>query len=341
MLGPNGGGKSTLFRALLGELEPLAGGSRAAGGFGYVPQTERSRLDYPVSALDVALMGTLSRLPWWRRPGRARARGSRSRRSPASASAAARRTQFGELSGGQRQRVLVARALVQDAPILLLDEPFTGVDQPSAELLEQLLGELAGEGRGILIATHDVDQARRLGQRALPEPAPDRVRPARRRRSTADVLEQTYGGAIVAIPGEGGAALGILPRPPSPPRRRADAARARRTVDARLHAARLPRARARRGRRRRARLLGRLLRALLQRRVARARALPGARRGRAARGAARRSAARWACSCGRGRRRASGGRREIGRDTSVARRRSRPCSGSGSCSRSRPRRRPG
>ena len=127
VLGPNGGGKTTLFNLLLGELPTLAGRIFAAGAFGYVPQTERSRLDYPVSALDVALMGTLSRIPWWRRPGR---------RGRAFARAALDRvglgeladTQFGDLSGGQRQRVLVARALVQDAPILLLDEPFTGVD---------------------------------------------------------------------------------------------------------------------------------------------------------------------------------------------------------------------
>ena len=71
VLGPNGGGKTTLFRALTGELEPVAGRVIAPGRCGVVPQTERSRLDFPVSALDVALMGAVSRLPWWRRPGRA------------------------------------------------------------------------------------------------------------------------------------------------------------------------------------------------------------------------------------------------------------------------------
>ena len=87
LLGPNGGGKTTLFRALLGELRPLAGTLRVGARCATVPQTERSRLDYPVSALDVALMGALSRLPWWRRPGRARARGGAARRSTGSASA--------------------------------------------------------------------------------------------------------------------------------------------------------------------------------------------------------------------------------------------------------------
>src|SRR4051794_6796793 len=71
VLGPNGGGKTTLFRALTGELEPVAGRVVAPARCGVVPQTERSRLDFPVSALDVALMGAVSWLPWWRRPGRA------------------------------------------------------------------------------------------------------------------------------------------------------------------------------------------------------------------------------------------------------------------------------
>src|SRR3954462_5489683 len=70
VLGPNGGGKSTLLRALLGELTPLTGRLELSARCSVVPQTERSRLDYPVTALDVAVMGSVSRLPWWRRPGR-------------------------------------------------------------------------------------------------------------------------------------------------------------------------------------------------------------------------------------------------------------------------------
>jgi ABC-type Mn2+/Zn2+ transport system ATPase subunit len=205
VLGPNGGGKSTLFRVLLGELRPRRGSLRVPSRLGFVPQTERSRLDYPVSALDVALMGTLSRLPWWRPVGR------RERRAAVQALARVgladlADTQFGELSGGQRQRVLVARALVQEARVLLLDEPFSGVDQPSAELLERLLDDLAREGRGLLVATHDLEQTRRfervlcLNRRQIAFGPPATT-------LTRAVLEQTYGGEIVALPGEAAAVL--------------------------------------------------------------------------------------------------------------------------------------
>jgi len=199
VLGPNGGGKTTLFRVLLGELAPMAGTLTAPARFAVVPQTERSRLDFPVSALDVALMGSISTLPWWRRPGRAQRRAARAALAAVGLAEQANAT-FGDLSGGQRQRVLVARALVQDARVILLDEPFTGLDAPSAHRLEALLAELAAEGRGVMIATHDVDQARGwdsvlcLNGRQVAFGSPE----ATLHRA---VLEATYAGEIVELPG--------------------------------------------------------------------------------------------------------------------------------------------
>jgi ABC-type Mn2+/Zn2+ transport system ATPase subunit len=208
LLGPNGGGKTTLLRALLGELRPMRGELTVAARCATVPQTERSRLDYPVSALDVALMGTLSRRSWWRLAGRSERTFAREALARVGLEEKAD-VQFGELSGGQRQRVLVARALLQDAPVVLLDEPFTGVDAPSAELLEQLLADLAREGRGILIATHDLDQALAWDEvLCLNRHQVAFGRPAET--LTRRVLEATYGGAIVPLPGEGDA-VGILP----------------------------------------------------------------------------------------------------------------------------------
>jgi ABC-type Mn2+/Zn2+ transport system ATPase subunit len=206
LLGPNGGGKTTLLRALLGELRPLAGELFVAAACATVPQTERTRLDYPVSALDVAAMGALPRLPWWRGPGRAERERAREALERVGLGPLAEAT-FGELSGGQRQRALIARALVQEARVLLLDEPFTGLDRPAADLLERLIAELAGEGRAVLVATHDLEQARRwdsvlcLNRRqiAVGPPGATLDRP---------VLEATYGGEIVELPG---GERGILP----------------------------------------------------------------------------------------------------------------------------------
>jgi ABC-type Mn2+/Zn2+ transport system ATPase subunit len=159
VLGPNGGGKTTLFRVLLGELAAASGTVTGPGRPAYVAQTERTRLDFPVSALDVALMGTLARGRWW-----LPARGA----DRVAAEAALERvgltdragTRFGELSGGQRQRALLARALVQDARLLLLDEPLSGVDPASAALIAGVFEELRAEGRTLLVSSHDVESAR-------------------------------------------------------------------------------------------------------------------------------------------------------------------------------------
>jgi len=211
LLGPNGGGKTTLLRVLLRELKPMRGTLELRARAATVPQTERSRLDFPVSALDVVLMGTLPNRAWWRRPSRADRHAAHAALARVGLAQHAEDT-YGELSGGQRQRVLIARALVQDTQVLLLDEPFTGLDATAAARVEALLHALAEEGRGILIATHDLEQARGWdrvlclngSQIAFGVPAPT---------LTHDVLAATYGGAIVTLPGEDGTAphQAILP----------------------------------------------------------------------------------------------------------------------------------
>ena len=206
LLGSNGGGKTTLLRAVLGELRIFEGTLSVSVACGTVPQTERSRLDYPVSTLDVATMGTLAALPWWRRPGRREREAARQALERVGLGALAGET-FGRLSGGQRQRALIARALVRNAGVLLLDEPFSGLDRPSGERLEALIGELTGEGRGVVIATHDLEQARAcdlvlcIAGRQIACGPPDEVL------ADVGVLEATYGGAIVELPGGGGRAI--------------------------------------------------------------------------------------------------------------------------------------
>ena len=207
LLGPNGGGKSTLLRVLQGTLRPLRGGLEVGARAATVPQTERSRLDFPVSALDVALMGALPRLSWWQRPSAADRELAVSALERVGIAERAQDT-FGELSGGQRQRVLIARCLVQDAGLLLLDEPFDGLDTTAARGLESLLGDLAADGRGLVIATHDLAQARRwdrvlcLNRHQIAFGPPESV-------LDRDVLEQTYAGAIVELPGTD--TVGLLP----------------------------------------------------------------------------------------------------------------------------------
>ena len=199
VLGPNGGGKTSLLRAILRELPERRGQIRARGRIAYVPQTERSRLDYPVTALDVVLMGTYAGLAWYRRIGAVERRIARDALGHVGLADRAS-TAFGALSGGQRQRVLIARALAQQAEILLLDEPLSGVDRASAQRVMAVLRELRDDGRALLVATHDIQQAREFdavlclnhAQIAFGEP------PAT---LTPEVLERTYGAELIVLDG--------------------------------------------------------------------------------------------------------------------------------------------
>jgi ABC-type Mn2+/Zn2+ transport system ATPase subunit len=205
VLGPNGGGKTTLFRVLLGELEPMAGTAEVSGRPAHVAQTDRTRLDFPVTALDVALMGTLANGRWWLPPRRADRDAAAVALERVGLSGEAE-IRFGELSGGQRQRALLARALVQDSPVLLLDEPLSGVDPASATLIERVFDELRDSGRTLLVASHDVESARSYDlvlclnrrQVAFGPPA-----------STLDreTLKATYGHELILL--EGGRAVTV------------------------------------------------------------------------------------------------------------------------------------
>lgn len=162
LIGPNGAGKTTLLRAILGLVPIEKGDIRLAGrdgkgaaAVGYVPQRHEFAWDFPISVEDTVMTGRVREIGWLRRPAR------RDYLAVAEAldlvhMAHLRRRPVGELSGGQRQRVLVARALALRPRLLLLDEPFTGLDMPTQELLIGLFRELSANGTAVLMTTHDL-----------------------------------------------------------------------------------------------------------------------------------------------------------------------------------------
>ncbi|GIF62515.1 ABC transporter [Asanoa ishikariensis] len=162
LVGMNGSGKSTLFKTLMGLVKPERGRVlRGPGSIGYVPQSEHVDWAFPVSVRDVVMMGRYGSLGLTRRPRAA------DHRAVADALARVELTdhaerQIGQLSGGQRKRTFVARGIAQDARILLLDEPFAGVDKRSEATIVRLLRELAADGRTVLVSTHDLHALPRL-----------------------------------------------------------------------------------------------------------------------------------------------------------------------------------
>ena len=215
VVGPNGAGKSTLFNTIIGLTQPMCGcvsvfGDESRGMRGrvaYVPQREQVNWRFPVTAREVVTLGRSRRLGWFRRPGR---------RDRDIVRAALERVEMwdrrdsliSELSGGQRQRVFVARALAQEADMLLLDEAFSGVDVASQEGLVAVLLSLRDEGKTILMATHELTSlARRcdkllcLNGHVCAYCAPDEA-------FTPAVLEELYGAHGVAYANGGDAAAG-------------------------------------------------------------------------------------------------------------------------------------
>ena len=166
VVGPNGAGKSTLFKALVGLL-PLRQGRVLIHGLplghhldciAYVPQREEVDWRFPVTVEDVVMMGRYGRLGWLRRPGPSdRAVVARSLEQMSIAPLA--RAPIGELSGGQQQRAFLARALAQEPHILLMDEPFTGVDASTQEATFALLDQLQTQCVTVMVSTHDLNMA--------------------------------------------------------------------------------------------------------------------------------------------------------------------------------------
>ena len=165
VVGPNGAGKSTLFKAIAGTLRPLAGSITRDGKGGreiaYLPQAPHIDRSFPIGVYDMVAMGL------WRRRGALGGIAEKDHRAIEAAIAAVgltgfERRQIGTLSGGQMQRMLFARLVTQDAPLILLDEPFAAIDaRTSAELLT-LVQRWHREGRTVLAALHDVDLVRAI-----------------------------------------------------------------------------------------------------------------------------------------------------------------------------------
>jgi len=163
IVGPNGAGKSTLLKAIL-KLIPISSGTIKFFGrplkemrkeVAYVPQRSEVDWDFPTTVLDVVMMGSYGKLGWIKPPGRKERQEALEALEKVSMSEFADR-QIRELSGGQQQRTFIARALVQDASIYLMDEPFAGVDAATEQAILQVLRELQRNGKTLAIVHHDL-----------------------------------------------------------------------------------------------------------------------------------------------------------------------------------------
>jgi len=206
VIGPNGGGKSTLLKAILGIAPVIRGTIHLFGQpapsmrrrMAYLPQRETVDWDFPVTVRDVVLMGRYPHVRWLARPSR-HDREVTDRMLERVAMSGCRARQIGQLSGGQQQRVFLARALAQEADVLLLDEPMNGVDAATRDVILDVIDEQRRAGRIVLLATHDLGSASCacdclccLNQRMVSY-GPTAVT------YTEAILARTYGGPVILL----------------------------------------------------------------------------------------------------------------------------------------------
>jgi manganese/iron transport system ATP-binding protein len=206
VVGPNGAGKSTLFKVVSGVLQPDAGevnifGSRPRGHLciAYIPQRSQVDWNFPVSVADVVMMGRSAKLGPFNWPHKKDWEYVHHALETVELTDLATR-QIGQLSGGQQQRMFIARALAQEAELMLMDEPLSGLDTPSQEGLLILLDTLRNQNVTVLVATHDLDQAARhfdrimlLNRRIIAFDEPQKV-------MHSNILMQAYGNRLKMDP---------------------------------------------------------------------------------------------------------------------------------------------
>jgi ABC-type Mn2+/Zn2+ transport system ATPase subunit len=166
VIGPNGAGKSTLFKLIAGVLIPSSGKILLFGKEGpaehiciaYLPQRTQVDWNFPVTVADVVMMGRVGKLGWFRQPGQIDWQVVHQSLESVQLNHLAKR-QINELSGGQQQRMFIARALAQEAEMILMDEPLNGLDTPSQQIIFEILDSLHNKGVVVLVATHDLDLA--------------------------------------------------------------------------------------------------------------------------------------------------------------------------------------
>lgn len=203
IVGPNGAGKTTLIKAVLGLVRPAAGNvliydkpyDAQRRIVGYVPQRGSVDWDFPTNVLDVVMMGRYGALGWIRRPGKKERELAMQALEKVGMEAYTTR-QISQLSGGQQQRVFLARALVQDATVYLMDEPFQGVDATTERAIVTLLQELRADGKTVVVVHHDLqtvtdyfDWVMLLNIRRIASGPVDEI-------FTSDNLRETYGGRV-------------------------------------------------------------------------------------------------------------------------------------------------